>query len=96
MRTTIVTTIQVPTVVRGAPVPTIVTNASASVTGAAVATTTPVPTVVKGAPVPVVIRDPGPPDAIRSVSPPGGYKITNIRMGSDKKVVITYDSTPVS
>jgi hypothetical protein len=95
MRTTIVTTIQVPTVVRGAPVPTVVTNASASVTGAAVATTTPVPTVVKGAPVPVVIRDPGPPDAIRSVSPPGGYKITNIRMGSDKKVIITYNSTPV-
>ena len=95
MRTTIVTTIQVPTVVRGAPVPTVVANASAAVTGGAVATTTPVPTVVKGAPVPVVIRDPGTLGAIRSVSPPGGYKITNIRMGSDKKVVITYDSTPV-
>lgn len=95
MRTTIVTTIHVPTVVRGVPVLIAVTNASAAVTGAAVSTTTPVPTVVKGAPVPVVIRDPGSPDAIRSVSPPGGYKITNIRMGSDKKVIITYNSTPV-
>jgi hypothetical protein len=95
MRTTIVTTIQVPTVVRGAPEPTAVTSASAAVTGGAVVTNTPVPTVVKGAPVPVVIRDPGPPNAIRSVSPPGGYRITNIRMGSDKKVIITYNSTPV-
>lgn len=95
MRTTIVTTIRVPTIVRGAPTPTLVTNASAALNRGVVVTTTPVPTVVKGAPMPVVIRDPGPPDSIRSVSPPGGYKITNIRMGSDKKVIITFNSTPV-
>jgi hypothetical protein len=46
---------------------------------------------------------PGPPgsgsgtdDAIRSVSAPGGYIITNIRLNSDKKIVITYDDTPVT
>lgn len=39
---------------------------------------------------------PGNTDAIQSVSPPGGYIITNIRLNADKKIVITYEDTPVS
>lgn len=32
---------------------------------------------------------------IKSLSPSGGYRITNIRLDENKKVVITYDDTPI-
>jgi len=38
---------------------------------------------------------PGVEDAIYSVSPPGGYRITNIRLDASKKIVITYVDEPV-
>lgn len=49
-----------------------------------------------GPPGPPGPTGPGNTDAIQSVSPPGGYIITNIRLNADKKIVITYEDTPVS
>ena len=34
-------------------------------------------------------------DAIESIPPSGGYKITNFYLNSDKKLVVVYEDTPI-
>jgi hypothetical protein len=35
-------------------------------------------------------------NTITNISPVGGYKVTNIRLDASKKIVLTYEDTPVS
>jgi hypothetical protein len=39
---------------------------------------------------------PGVEDIIRNLSPSGGFRITNMRMDENLRVVITYEDTPVA
>jgi len=39
---------------------------------------------------------PGMTDVIKNLSPVGGFRITNMRLDENLKVVITYEDTPVS
>ncbi len=35
-------------------------------------------------------------DTIKNITPSGGYRITNIRMDANKRILITYEEDPVS
>lgn len=39
---------------------------------------------------------PGMTDVIKNLSPAGGFRITNMRLDENLRVVITYEDTPVS
>jgi len=34
-------------------------------------------------------------DTIKNITPSGGYRITNIRMDANKRILITYEEDPV-
>lgn len=38
---------------------------------------------------------PGVEDIIRNLSPPGGFRITNMRLDENLRVVVTYEDAPV-
>jgi len=66
----------------------------------------PITTIVIGEETPVVVIEsietgpqgpagPIPTDVVKNICPSGGYRVTNIRMSADKKIMITYEEEPV-